>query len=120
VIVSKPELDVEFPAFAPGGRLAVFWTWSLAEVGWRNCGDSGSSLMDAWKSGKFNAWGSNYVISVTSFDTPMIRHRPRFSASCVLQAVHSGRLTPIRQAAGISPRVSVIDWLHVQIPGDRC
>jgi hypothetical protein len=33
VIVSKPGLDVEFLAFAPGGRPAVFWTRSLAE-GW--------------------------------------------------------------------------------------
>jgi hypothetical protein len=31
VIVSKPGLDVEFLAFAPGGRPAVFWTRSLAE-----------------------------------------------------------------------------------------
>jgi hypothetical protein len=33
VIVSKPGLGVEFLAFAPGGRPAVFWTRSLAE-GW--------------------------------------------------------------------------------------
>ena len=33
VIVSKPGLDVEFLAFAPGGRPAVCWTRSLAE-GW--------------------------------------------------------------------------------------
>ena len=33
VIVSKPGFDVEFLAFAPGGRPAVFWTRFLAE-GW--------------------------------------------------------------------------------------
>ena len=33
VIVRKTGLDVEFLAFAPGGRPAVFWTRALAE-GW--------------------------------------------------------------------------------------
>ena len=33
VVLRKVDLDVEFLAFAPGGRPAVFWTRKLAE-GW--------------------------------------------------------------------------------------